>query len=292
MQKYELEQKGYIDTRFTRQTTAFKSLNEKELDLVLYMIIKATANYNRQNDTGWTDLISVDINKLVEDLGHHTAWKDYSCDRKDLVYENYKSVLRKSFTIIDEAYVEKDKTGKRKYKTYEDFTYFQYFKYIPEKNTIDVRMAEDNRRVFCRLQEEEWFTVYTMKTMLNLNGKYSKILYLFFKSYENKGRVNDVAHSSKTIEHLRELLGVEGKYKEYKIFKRDILLPAIYEINSKTDIFVNGKWDSFLDSIEMNNIKKDDYENKELTKLAIKSMEMKNTHTRKVQTLTFRVSQK
>ena len=59
------------------------------------------------------------------------------------------------------------------------------------------------------------------------------MLYMYFRSY----RDGNIKGTSYTIEHLKNLLGLEDKYDRWADFKRYILLPAIEEINeTETEI--------------------------------------------------------
>lgn len=76
------------------------------------------------------------------------------------------------------------------------------------------------------------FTKYELINVLTLHGKYAIRLYELFKSYLWQ------AHWEVSVNDLKNLLNVANKYKQFKEFKRSLLIPAIDEINKYTDLEV------------------------------------------------------
>ncbi len=79
------------------------------------------------------------------------------------------------------------------------------------------------------------FTKYELINVLTLRSKYAIRLYELFKSYLWQG------HWEIDVEKLKNLLNVSDKYKQFKEFRRSLLLPAIDEINKFTDLSVEFK---------------------------------------------------
>ena len=63
---------------------------------------------------------------------------------------------------------------------------------------------------------------------------------------------------------------MEEKYEKWGDFKRYILLPAIQEINEKTDIFIFGRRDKIVEMLKGKKVK--DISEKECTKIMLNSM--------------------
>jgi len=83
------------------------------------------------------------------------------------------------------------------------------------------------------LEIRRGFTLYEVKTFLSLDSIYSKKLYRFLKKLQKYGRVEV------PIEELRFYLEVEDKYKNhFGLFELYVLKPAVEEINTKTDLYV------------------------------------------------------
>ena len=80
------------------------------------------------------------------------------------------------------------------------------------------------------------FTQYKLKYVLAINRKYAFRLYEVLISYS----FNMKRHSfDVSVEELRRLLGVGSKHKEFKDFKKFVLVPSVDEINSVTDLKVD-----------------------------------------------------
>lgn len=72
-----------------------------------------------------------------------------------------------------------------------------------------------------------------------LNSSYSIRLFQMLKGiFNKKQKYNKVLREVYSIEHLRYLLAVEEKYKDFRFFNRDILKTAIGEINTNTSIII------------------------------------------------------
>lgn len=169
---------------------------------------------------------------------------------------------------------------------YKLFSYITYIHYVPETWTMEVQLDQRTQEFLCAF-ENTGFTPIMFKNVLSLKSKYAKILYVYFRSYrDGKG----IEGSSYTIENLRKLLGTKNKYPDWYNFKRYILLPAIEEINEKTDIFVFGyrhEIEEKLDGRKLNNLSE-----KERAKIMLESMCVKSTKGKSIYKLMFHVKEK
>lgn len=88
------------------------------------------------------------------------------------------------------------------------------------------------------LSNPKQYVKLLMKMQNRFSSSYSLKLYEFLKTkyIEKQGRGTT---GELTIEVFRQLMGLEdGAWPEFKVLKRDVILPAIKEINEKTDLFV------------------------------------------------------
>lgn len=81
------------------------------------------------------------------------------------------------------------------------------------------------------LQLKELFTTFKLENALNMDGKYAIRVYQQAKSNVYKGE-----YIIKIDEFKKQLKLTQKSYKEYSNIKLKVLLPAIKEINEKTDI--------------------------------------------------------
>lgn len=87
--------------------------------------------------------------------------------------------------------------------------------------------------LFSEEQKEKGFTRYPLEIILKLNTFYSMRLYELLKQYQRIG------NRKFSIEELKPLLGVYKTHRQYKNFKKHVILPALEEINALCDIFVD-----------------------------------------------------
>ncbi len=100
------------------------------------------------------------------------------------------------------------------------------------------------------------FTKYTYEIAQKSNSIYSLLLYKFISSWKKKGGVS-VAYNE-----LRELLYIKSEsYKEFRQFKKRILLPAQTELKEKADCWFNCNEAGFKTIKENNEGQKEIYLN-------------------------------
>jgi len=106
--------------------------------------------------------------------------------------------------------------------------------YLKGEGTIRLKFVPELKPYL--LQIKKHFTSYRLSNILSLRSGYSIRLYELFKRSEHKGRWEC------QLEILREQLGAINKtYTLYGNLKSKILMPAIKEINEKTDLKVSFK---------------------------------------------------
>lgn len=278
--KYEGKKVAYLDNDFIRKSTALQPLNELEINLLIYMCYKAKENVDIETGKGWTNLIEIDMKKFFDGIGYSKDWSKYTDDEKMAVYLRLKKMQEKTFEIRTEKHKELDRHGNGTI-FYESYSYFSYIKYHFNTGILDVRMPDETQSFL--MNYETGFTPVEFKNMVKLKSKYAKILYLFFRSYRD-----GVDHTDYTLEHLRQLLGLENKYPKWFDFKRYVLVPAMEEINSKTDICVIGKRDIYHNALEGR--KPEDIPKDEYAKIVVDSMARRANRGNAMYKITFRVS--
>ena len=282
--KYEGNKIAYWSNDFIRYSTALKPLDEFEINFFIYLCYKAKENLNLQTGKGWDDIIKIDMQKLLEGFTYKKSWSKYNADEKNELYNKLKKLRKKDFEIRTDKYktIVNDSSNALVYE-YQLFSYITYVHYVPETWTMEVQLDKRTQEFLCTF-EKGGFTPVMFKNILALKSKYAKILYVYFRSYRDGAGMKG---SSYTIEHLRKLLGVEEKYEKWGDFKRYILLPAIQEINEKTDIFIFGRRDKIVEMLKGKKVK--DISEKECTKIMLNSMCETSTKGKSIYKLTFQV---
>lgn len=244
------------------------------------MCYKAKENVDLETGAGWTDTIEIDMKKFYEGIGYKKNWVDYTDEEKMVIYKRLKKMQEKTFEIKTEDHKELDSKGRRTLE-YESYSYFSYIKYHFDTGMLHISMPIQTQSFL--MNYKTGFTPVEFKNMVRLESKYAKILYLFFRSYRD-----GVDHTDYTLEHLKGLLGLENKYPDWYNFKRYVLLPAIEEINTKTDIMVIGKRDDYYNGLAGR--KADSISVKEHAKVVVDSMAQKGSRGKAIYKITFRVS--
>ena len=281
--KYEGNKVAYLANDFVRYSTAFKPLDEFEINFFIYLCYKAKERIDRETGAGWDDLIDIDMKKFIEGIDYKKPWTKYNSYEKDEIYEKLKKMRRKDFEIRTDKYKEIVNGIKgAKIAEYRTYSYITHIHYVPETWTMEVRMDKDTQEFLCHFEQGD-FTPVVFKNVVALKSKHAKILYMYFRSFKG----GNVKGSSYTIEHLKQLLGLTEKYKDWYNFKRYVLIPAIEEINSKTDIQVIGKRDVLYDLLGERNY--NDLPIKEKAKISLESMCIKGSKGKAIEKIFFHV---
>lgn len=277
--KYEGEKIAYLDNDFIRKSTALQPLTELEINLLMYMCYKAKENVDKVTGEGWTKRIEIDMKKFFDGIGYSKSWTEYTDEEKMAVYLRLKAMQEKTFEIHTDVHKELDRKGKLT-GIYESYSYFSYIKYHFDTGILDVSMPRETKSFL--LNYDNGFTPIEFKNMIKLKSKYAKILYLFFRSFRDGIKCTDY-----TIEHLRQLLGLSNKYPKWADLKRYVLIPALKEINEKSDILVVGRYDAYTSA--MDGRKREDMTPDEYAKIVIDSMAQKGSRGKGVYKISFRV---
>ena len=111
------------------------------------------------------------------------------------------------------------------------FTKSYYHKDEYGKPIIEITCTEEAKDLFFCIGKYRYFK-YALENVISLTRKSSYLLYLYIR--HNRYRIQwDI-----DLEDLRDsVLDCKGQesYQEYKVFKRDVLDPAVEEINKKTN---------------------------------------------------------
>ncbi len=105
-------------------------------------------------------------------------------------------------------------------------------KYIKGEGIIDLSFSPDLKPYMLQLKNA--FTSYRLSNILSLNSTYSIRLYELMKKWHHLGKWES------SVDSIREKLGAITKsYSLYGNFKNKVLLPAIEELNEKTDLQID-----------------------------------------------------
>ncbi len=105
------------------------------------------------------------------------------------------------------------------------------YKELDGKKVVTIKCTESAQDFFFCLQKYH-YSSYELRNVLGLSSIHSYLLYLHVRTNRYRGTW------TVSLQQLRdEILDLRGQtsYQEYKIFRRAVLLPAVQELNEKTD---------------------------------------------------------
>ena len=103
--------------------------------------------------------------------------------------------------------------------------------YIKDTGLIELEFSE--KLIPYLLQLKEQFTRYELKNILYLKNKHSIRIYELLKQYQVIG------HRTFTIDELKKILMLEGKYEQFRDFNKSVLKLTTEEINEFTDLNID-----------------------------------------------------
>lgn len=103
--------------------------------------------------------------------------------------------------------------------------------YVENAGTIEIEFS--TKLIPYLLQLKGRFTQYELQNIVSFKNKYSIRLYELMKQYENIGK------REFELDDLKQLLGCEDMYAEFKKFNINVLKKATKEINTYTDLNVD-----------------------------------------------------
>ncbi len=119
-------------------------------------------------------------------------------------------------------------------KEYLQFVLFEQARYHKDeygKPIIELTCTNFAKDLFFCIGKYHYFK-YALENVINLTRKASYLLYIYVLHNRYRGEWNV------TVDELRDDVldcKKQESYQEYKIFKRDVLDPAVKEVNKKTD---------------------------------------------------------
>jgi plasmid replication initiation protein len=114
------------------------------------------------------------------------------------------------------------------------------------KKLVTVRFSDKIGEVL--LKAKSHFSKYNFQTLLSLESRYSKRLYLQCNAYKKTG------YWTISIDGLRKGLKLENKYEQTFDFKKKILTPSFQEIQDKTELNVVVNYESTGKKIHTMNV--------------------------------------
>ncbi|EOF5135589.1 replication initiation protein [Salmonella enterica] len=113
----------------------------------------------------------------------------------------------------------------------EKFRWIQYqAEYLKGEASVEIIFSDAIMPYLTQLKGQ--FTRVFLKEVSRLSGTYSIRIYELLQQFRNTGE------RTISLDDFRSILELEGKYVDFKVLNRDLIKPAIAELNEKSDLAV------------------------------------------------------
>ena len=185
-----------------------------EQRVILYAIVEA-----RETQKGLTDgFVTIEAKRFASMFGMEGG----------AVYDQLKEAMK---TLFNRFIVARDihpESGKERVSM---IRWISTASYIDGAGAVQLRFATDMLPYITRLETE--FTSYRLEKIGRMTSVHAVRMYELLVQYLSIGK------REFGISQLKETLGMEGRYKAIKDFKKDVLDMAVSQINEHSDIRVS-----------------------------------------------------
>lgn len=220
-------------------------LSETQLKLLLFMFSIA------RNDGKKSQLHKIYLKDVMNVMGQsNTIYKKAHDDMKklqSLVVEVQRRKIQKYINNdgntpiidVDSIPIRKSNRPKNRKDNFPETIFFNYFhKSILKKDDkglyILFQLHEDIIPFISEIPGGN-FTEYELSEILNLNSRYSILVYQLMTRFKNMPK-----HTIRVqLEYLRFYLALEDKYLTFRDFEKRVLKKALNEINQNTDMQIS-----------------------------------------------------
>ena len=148
--------------------------------------------------------------------------------------ENFYQIAEDVTDGLMSKIIKVDRIGKDGKKAFKKFHVMSTANY--EDGVLHLEISKDMNDIFLQLSESKKYTHYELVEFVTLTSTHAQRIYELLKQYQHhKDRKRKLK-----ISELKESLGIEDKYKEYKFLKRDVLDIAERQIHKNTNL--RYKW--------------------------------------------------
>ncbi|GAS21885.1 replication initiation protein [Salmonella enterica] len=116
----------------------------------------------------------------------------------------------------------------------EEFRWVQYrAQYFKGEAKVEITFSDAIMPYLTQLKGQ--FTRVVVKNVSSLSSTYSIRIYELLQQFRSTG------DRTISLDDFRSILELEDKYSDFKILNRDLIKPAIAELNEKSDLAVTGE---------------------------------------------------
>ena len=146
-----------------------------------------------------------------------------------ITYANYRSLEKNTDGLLGKVVTLK--MPNNEFFKFVLFSKAHYYKDEYGKPIIELTCTEEAKDLFFCIGKYHYFK-YALENVIKLTRKSSYLLYIYIHHNRYRGEWEILLNELRdTVLDCKE----QESYQEYKVFKRDVLDPAVKEINQKTD---------------------------------------------------------
>lgn len=145
--------------------------------------------------------------------------------------ENFYAVADTVTDGLMSKIIKIDSDNKKGFKKFPIVSMAEY-----DEGLLTLRISEKMNNIFLNLQQSKEYTAYQLTEFLALTSTHAQRIYELVKQYEHSKQKERTI----SIEDLKMMLGIEGKYKIFSKFKISVLDIALKQIEEKTNL--RYKW--------------------------------------------------
>jgi len=169
-------------------------------------------------------------NQFIEYAISIKEWADLTGKTKDNFYKIADSVTDGLMSKI----IKINRLGKDGNKAFKKFHVMSTANY--EEGVLKLEISKDMNDIFLKLKASKNYTHYELIEFVTLTSTHAQRIYELVKQYQHS------TNRKRTIEinELKKMLGIEGKYKLFKEFRKYVLNISLKQIEEKTKL--RYKW--------------------------------------------------
>lgn len=152
-------------------------------------------------------------------------------DRYRTIKQTARKLFNRDLYFEDTAHVARKRKSKE--KSWLLLHWFSRIGYNPDSSRLEFKFADEVKPLL--LQVKEAYVNVAAKTLLTFSSVYASRFFMLFSEWE-KLQTKVIA-----ISELKEIFQITSKYKQSTDFHKKVTVPAIEEINEKTDFKVKAE---------------------------------------------------
>ena len=225
-------------TKINNEETNIKMMEDSTVKIKpYYQVVQNNALIMAEHKMNLNELIAFKMVVSAIDTSHDNPnFREVSLKKTDVIKFLFPSLMKTKTDDISGEYYKKCKNYLRRLTKVEviiedekKIIYTVLCSHVEwEKNTDIVKISFSEKIAPHILNLQKNFTQYEVSRLKYMKNKYTVRMYEYFKMM-----VHDTAYTwTVSLSEFRRMLGVQNKYKDFNELRREVLDPAVKELQS------------------------------------------------------------